>query len=60
MTITQGILDELRHQAENQSKTRYRAVEVQCATLLAMIAEIERGRVVDLRFERSVDPALRD
>lgn len=50
--LNQAILDELRHQAERQATSRYKAVEVQCATLLSMISEIERARIVDLRFEK--------
>ena len=51
--ITQAVIDELKHQAEKQAKTRYRAIEVQCSTMLALLAEIERGRIVSLRFEKS-------
>lgn len=58
--INETILSELRKQAERQSKHNYKAVEVDYRTLLALITEIERGRLVGLRFERSSDPALRD
>lgn len=60
VTINQTILDELRHQAERQSKRNYRCVEIDCRTVLALISEIERSRLVELRFERSTEPALRD
>ena len=58
--INQAILDELRTQATRQSKRNYRQVEVDCRTLLALIHEIERCRLVDLRFESVVDTPGRD
>jgi hypothetical protein len=46
MKIKQEILDELRNQAARQSQRNYKCVEVDCRTLLAMIHEIERHRLV--------------
>lgn len=60
MKINQGILDELKHQCERQSQKNYRGVEVDYRTLRALIAEVERGRLVELRFERPTEAALKD
>ena len=52
--ITEDILDELEHQCRRQAdgKKNYRGVEVDYRTLQALIEEIRRGRVVNLRFEQ--------
>lgn len=55
MTINQSILDELRKQAERQQLRNYKAIEIDCRTVLALIAEIERSRLVELRFEAVPD-----
>ncbi len=55
MRLNQAILDELKHQAQRQASRNYKQVEVPCGTLLAMIHEIERSRLVDLRFERATE-----
>ena len=51
MKLTESILAELRHQCERQATRNYKAVEVDHRTLLALLNEVERGRVVALRFE---------
>lgn len=58
--ITESILSEIDHQCDRQSEKNYRGVEVDYRTLKALIAEIRRGRLVDLRFERPTEPAMRD
>lgn len=60
MKINQAVLDELKSQAEKQSKRTYKGVEVDARVLLILLREIERGRLVDLRFDRSTEPAMRD
>ena len=58
--INEAILEELRSQAIRQSRRNYRQVEVDCRILLALIHEIERGRLVNLQFERPSEPCVRD
>lgn len=50
MKITQPVLDELRKQAERQAQRNYKAIEIDCRTVLALVAEIERSRAVAERF----------
>lgn len=44
MILSQGILDELRHQAELQGKKNYRCIEVDWRTVIALCNEIEEFR----------------
>lgn len=47
MILSQGILDELRHQAELQGKKNYRCIEVDWRTMIALCNEIESCRKHD-------------
>lgn len=60
MKITQALLDELKSQAERQATRTYKWLDIDSRVVLALIAEIERSRLVDLRFEVGTHPALRD
>ena len=60
MKITQSVIDELKKQAEKQKSRTYKGVDVDARVLLVLLAEIERGRLVNLRFAKSAEPALRD
>ena len=60
MKINQKLIDELKAQAEKQATRNYKWLEIDARTLLALLAEIERSRLVDLRFEIPKEPALRD
>jgi len=44
MILSQGILNELRHQAELQGKKNYRCIEVDWRTVVAVCDEIENSR----------------
>lgn len=44
MILSQGILDELRHQAELQGKKNYRCIEVDWRTIVALCDEAENSR----------------
>lgn len=44
MILSQGILDELRHQAELQGEKNYRCIEVDWRTVIALCDEIENSR----------------
>lgn len=57
MTINQSVIDELTEQCDRQSKRNYKCVEVDYRTLRALLAEIERSRLVNLRFERLPEQA---
>ena len=58
--INQAVIDELKAQCEKQKTRTYKGVEVDARVLIVLLKEIERGRLVDLRFERSTEPAMRD
>jgi hypothetical protein len=58
--INQKLLDSLKAEAERQLTRNYKWLEIDARTLKALIMEVERGRLVDLRFERPTEPALRD
>ena len=60
MKITQTLIDELRTQAKKQSQRNYKWLEIDARTLLALLAEIERSRLVELRFEVPKHAQLRD
>jgi len=60
MKITQAIIDELKKQAEKQKQRTYKGVEVDARVLIVLLREIERSRLVDLRFEKTTEPAMRD
>ena len=60
MRITEEILDELKAQAERQSTRKYKWLDVDSRVVLALINEIERSRLVDLRFEVPKHAQLRD
>ena len=47
--INQAILDEMKHQAQRQAKRNYKCIEIEVRTVLALIHEIERSRLVDVR-----------
>lgn len=42
MILSQGILDELRHQAELQGKKNYRCIEVDWRTVIALCDEVDK------------------
>lgn len=44
MILSQGIIDELRHQAELQGEKNYRCIEVDWRTIIAVCDEIETIR----------------
>lgn len=60
MKLTQAILDELKHQADRQSKRNYKCVEVDFRTVFALVEEIERVRSVCVRCENAAENAMRD
>lgn len=62
MTLTEWMIEELKHDAEAaRAVGKTMVVRVNCETLLALLAEIERHRLTSLVFERNaLHPASRD
>lgn len=60
MNVNDKLIESLRREAESQAKKNYKWLEIESRVLLALLDEIERARLVDLRFDRPKEPALRD